>query len=94
MNAETGANAFAERVLTLLDEGSFTATYKYAVLLGLMDLCMERASAKGDPPRPSRRASSLRRSSNSTGPTRFPTEECRNRVSCDRIPADKRRSCP
>ena len=32
---------FAEKVLALLDQGSFTATYKYAVLLGLMDLCME-----------------------------------------------------
>ncbi len=32
----------AERILNLLDEGSFTATYKYAVILGLIDLCMER----------------------------------------------------
>lgn len=37
--------AFAERVLTLLDDGSFTATYKYAVLLGLTDLCLEGVSA-------------------------------------------------
>lgn len=44
---ETGAIAFAERLLALLDEGSFTATYKYAVLLGLMDLCMEGVSATG-----------------------------------------------
>jgi hypothetical protein len=42
---ESGAIAFAERVLTLLDDGSFTATYKYAVLLGLIDLCMEGVSA-------------------------------------------------
>jgi hypothetical protein len=37
---ESGAIAFAERVLTLLDDGSFTATYKYAVLRGLIDLCI------------------------------------------------------
>jgi len=48
--AETGAIAFAERLLMLLDEGAFTATYKYAVLLGLIDLCMEGVSAKGVPP--------------------------------------------
>jgi hypothetical protein len=47
---ESGAIAFAERVLTLLDDGSFTATYKYAVLLGLIDLCMEGLSATGEAP--------------------------------------------
>jgi len=36
---------FAEKVLALLDQGTFTATYKYAVLLGLMDLCMEKHHA-------------------------------------------------
>jgi 5-methylcytosine-specific restriction endonuclease McrA len=41
---------FAEKVLALLDQGSFTATYKYAVLLGLMDLCMEQVSRSGQPP--------------------------------------------
>jgi hypothetical protein len=33
---ERGAIRFAEKVLALLDEGQFTATYKYAVLLGLL----------------------------------------------------------
>ena len=47
---EGGAIAFAERVLNLLDQGSFSATYKYAVLLGLLDLCMERVSASGATP--------------------------------------------
>ena len=47
LRAEDGAIAFAERLLALLDEGSFTATYKYAVLLGLLDLCMEGVSAAG-----------------------------------------------
>jgi hypothetical protein len=38
---------FAERCLALLQEGSFSATYKYAVLLALMDLCLERSGADG-----------------------------------------------
>ena len=41
---------FAERVLELLEEGRYTATYKYAVLLGLMDLCLEQTQATGAPP--------------------------------------------
>ena len=45
-----GAIAFAERLLALLDEGSFTATYKYAVLLALTDLCLEHTSATGEAP--------------------------------------------
>ncbi len=32
----------AERLLAILDRGRFTATYKYAVLLGLIDLCVEK----------------------------------------------------
>ena len=35
--------AFGEKLLNLLDEGAFTATYKYAVLLGLIDLCREHS---------------------------------------------------
>ena len=41
---------FAERLLALLEEGSFTATYKFAVLLGLMDLCLEYSNRFGEPP--------------------------------------------
>jgi len=41
---------FAERVMALLDEGSFNATYKFAVLLGIMDVCIEQTSITGDPP--------------------------------------------
>jgi 5-methylcytosine-specific restriction endonuclease McrA len=48
--ADRGAIAFAEKLLTLLDRGSFVATYKYAVLLGLMDLCLEHSTAKGAAP--------------------------------------------
>jgi hypothetical protein len=48
--ADHGALAFAEKLLTLLDEGRITATYKYAVLLALMDVCLERATQKGEAP--------------------------------------------
>jgi diadenosine tetraphosphate (Ap4A) HIT family hydrolase len=41
------AAGFGERILQLLDEGRFTATYKYAVLLALIDLCLEQGSAVG-----------------------------------------------
>lgn len=47
--ATRDAVAFAERLLVLLDEGRFTATYKFAVLLGLTDLCFE-LFARGVPP--------------------------------------------
>ncbi len=42
--------AVAEKVLAILDEGSFSATYKYAVLMALLDLCFEHTSTKGVPP--------------------------------------------
>lgn len=48
---DAGAIAFAERLLAVLDEGLKTATYKCAVLIGLMDLCLEHSSATGMPPR-------------------------------------------
>ncbi|MCB9765254.1 MAG: HNH endonuclease [Alphaproteobacteria bacterium] len=39
-----------ERMLQLLQHGSFQSTYKYAVLIGIMDLCVEMTSARGWPP--------------------------------------------
>lgn len=45
-----GAIAFAEKVIELLDAGRYTSTYKYAVLLGLIDLCLERADPSGAAP--------------------------------------------
>ena len=42
--------ALAERILELLDQGRFTATYKYAVLLALLDLCLENAARDGAAP--------------------------------------------
>lgn len=47
---QRGAIGFAEKVLELLDEGRYTATYKYAVLLALVDLCLERTRVSGAPP--------------------------------------------
>jgi hypothetical protein len=44
-----GAIGFAEKILELLDEGRYTATYKYAVLLALIDLCLEGTQASGAP---------------------------------------------
>jgi hypothetical protein len=39
-----------ERVLQILQHGSTASTYKYAVLLALIDVCVERADAHGMPP--------------------------------------------
>jgi len=39
-----------ERVLQILNEGSRSSTYKLAVLVGLLDLCLERTDALGWPP--------------------------------------------
>lgn len=39
-----------ERVLQILQEGRRSSTYKHAVLIGLMDLCVERTDALGWPP--------------------------------------------
>jgi len=33
---------FTEKILELLDEGRFSATYKFAVLLSMTDLCFEK----------------------------------------------------
>ncbi len=41
---------FAEKLIVLLDQGGFTATYKYAVLIALMDLCLENGGADGAAP--------------------------------------------
>jgi len=47
---DRGPIAFGEKLLTVLGEGRFTATYKYAVLLGLMDLCLEHSTRSGSAP--------------------------------------------
>jgi hypothetical protein len=40
--------AFAEKLLALLDTGRKTATYKFATLTALVDVCVERAAAPDD----------------------------------------------
>ena len=50
VSTERGVLAFAEQLVQLLRQGRKSATYKYAVVLGLMDLCLEHASAKGEAP--------------------------------------------
>lgn len=47
---DRGAIGFAEQVLELLEEGRYTATYKYAVLLALLDLSLEHTERTGAPP--------------------------------------------
>lgn len=47
---DAGSIAFAEQLLTVLAEGSFTATYKYAVILALVDLCLEYSTRSGAAP--------------------------------------------
>lgn len=42
--------ALAERIIALFAEGAFSATYKHALLLGLLDLCFEKTSRAGVPP--------------------------------------------
>jgi len=42
--------AFAERVLLLLEEATTTSTYKFALLLSLIDISMEQTSQNGDAP--------------------------------------------
>ncbi len=43
----TSVLGVGERIIALLDEGAFTATYKYAVLLGLIDLSLEYGAEVG-----------------------------------------------
>lgn len=42
--------ALAERVLGILNEGSFSATYKFALFIAILDLCIEKTSNSGEPP--------------------------------------------
>jgi 5-methylcytosine-specific restriction endonuclease McrA len=48
--SDAGAIRFAEKVVALMDEGRFASTYKYAVLLALLDLSLENVSRTGDAP--------------------------------------------
>lgn len=41
---------FAQRLLALLDQASVATTYKYALLLAIMDACLDGTDAAGRPP--------------------------------------------
>lgn len=45
------AIAFGQRLLSLLDTGSFTTTSKYATLLAIIDQALARVGSEGQPPR-------------------------------------------
>jgi 5-methylcytosine-specific restriction endonuclease McrA len=47
---DRGTIAFGEKVLALLAGGQFSSSYKFAVLLGLMDLCIEHSARDGAAP--------------------------------------------
>jgi len=42
MTHDQDAIALAERVLAILEEGSFSATYKFALFVAILDLCIEK----------------------------------------------------
>jgi hypothetical protein len=44
------AIGLAERVLGILDEGGFSATYKFALFVAILDLCIENTTRGGAPP--------------------------------------------
>ena len=50
MTHDQDALALAERVLAILEEGSFSSTYKYALFIAILDLCIEKTEASGAPP--------------------------------------------
>lgn len=50
MTRSRDALALAERMLGILDDGSFSATYKFAVVLALLDVCIENTARSGVPP--------------------------------------------
>jgi HNH endonuclease len=49
VSGDLGAIALAERVLAVLDQGSFSATYKYALFMAILDLTIEKTTAGGPP---------------------------------------------
>jgi hypothetical protein len=50
MTEDRDAIALAERVLAILDEGRFTTTYKFALFMAILDLCIEKTDTKGVAP--------------------------------------------
>ena len=50
MAGDQDALALAERILGILDEGGFSATYKFALFVAILDLCIEKTKPGGAPP--------------------------------------------
>lgn len=50
MSDERGAISLAEKVLTMLEVGRKSGTYKYALFTAILDLVLERTSHTGEPP--------------------------------------------
>lgn len=50
MAGDQDALALAERVMGILDDGSFSATYKFALFTAILDLCLEKKFVKGVAP--------------------------------------------
>jgi hypothetical protein len=48
--SETSALAFGEKLLAILETGSFTTSYKYALLLTMFDATLEATGPEGQPP--------------------------------------------
>ena len=50
IGGDQDAIALAERVLAILDQGGFSATYKFALFTAILDLCIEKTTVHGTPP--------------------------------------------
>ncbi len=50
MTRDEDALAIAERILGILGDGSFSATYKFALVIALLDVCIENTAHNGMPP--------------------------------------------
>ena len=50
MTRDADALALAERMLAILGDGSFSATYKFALVIALLDVCLENTAKNGEPP--------------------------------------------
>jgi 5-methylcytosine-specific restriction endonuclease McrA len=48
--SESSALAFGEKLLAILETGSFTTSYKYALLLAIFDATLETTGPEGQPP--------------------------------------------
>src|SRR5687767_13014525 len=47
---DQGVIRFAEKLMEVLEEGRRSSTYKFAVLIALMDLCLESSQKSGGAP--------------------------------------------